>query len=110
MKFLHRASLVALAFSTPFAAVSARAQAHFGSNIAEMASTPLVRVIIAESLRTPPDEASLTVGSEARAPSATGAVAANKAKIERLLAAIRSAGIREQDIQTQGFGLQAEYR
>jgi uncharacterized protein YggE len=80
------------------------------ASISEMASTPLVRVNIAESLRTPPDEASMTVGTQAKAPAATAAVAANKVKTEKLLAAIRAAGIRERDIQTQGIQLQPDYR
>jgi hypothetical protein len=37
-------------------------------------------------------------------------VAANKVKTEKLLAAIRAAGIRERDIQTQGIQLQPDYR
>jgi uncharacterized protein len=80
------------------------------ASIAEMANTPLVRVNIAESLRTPPDEASMTVGTQAKASTATAAVAANKVKTEKLLAAIRAAGIRERDIQTQGIQLQPDYR
>jgi uncharacterized protein YggE len=80
------------------------------ASISEMASTPLVRVNIAESLRTPPDEASMTVGTQAKAPTATAAVAANKVKTEKLLSAIRAAGIRERDIQTQGIQLQPDYR
>jgi uncharacterized protein YggE len=80
------------------------------ASIAEMANTPLVRVNIAESLRTPPDEASITVGTQAKASTATAAVAANKVKTEKLLAAIRAAGIRERDIQTQGIQLQPDYR
>jgi uncharacterized protein YggE len=80
------------------------------ATIAEMANTPLVRVHIAESLRTPPDEASITVSTQAKASTATAAVAANKVKTEKLLAAIRSAGIRERDIQTQGIQLQPDYR
>jgi hypothetical protein len=80
------------------------------ASISEMASTPLVRVNIAESLRTPPDEATMTVGTQARASTATEAVAANKTKTEKLLASIRGAGIRERDIQTQGIQLQPDYR
>jgi uncharacterized protein YggE len=80
------------------------------ASIAEMANTPLIRVNIAESLRTPPDEASMTVGTQAKAPTATAAVAANKTKTEKLLATIRAAGIRERDIQTQGIQLQPDYR
>lgn len=80
------------------------------TNLADMAATPLVRVNIAETLRTPPDEASLTVGTQAKAPTATAAVAANKVKTERMLATIRAAGMRERDIQTQGIQLQPDYR
>lgn len=80
------------------------------ASIAEMANTPLVRVNIAETLRTPPDEASMTVGTQAKASTATAAVAANKVKTEKLLAAIRAAGVRERDIQTQGIQLQPDYR
>jgi uncharacterized protein len=80
------------------------------ASIAEMASTPLVRVNISESLRTPPDEASLTVGTQAKAATATEAAALSKVKTEKLLATIRAAGIRERDIQTQGIQLQPDYR
>ena len=52
----------------------------------------------------------MTVGTQAKAATATAAVAANKTKTERLLAAIRTAGIRERDIQTQGVQLQPDYR
>ncbi|GAA4038274.1 SIMPL domain-containing protein [Sphingomonas rosea] len=79
------------------------------STIAEMATTPLVKLQISENLRTPPDEASITVGTQARAQTATAAAAANKAKTEKLLATIRAAGIRERDIQTQGIQLSPEY-
>jgi uncharacterized protein YggE len=97
----------------PFLALAAQpaaAQILPEASISEMAATPLIRVNIAENLRTPPDEASITVGTQAKAPTATAAVAANKVKTEKLLAAIRAAGIRERDIQTQGIQLSADYR
>jgi len=87
----------------------ASAQVAPQTSIAEMATTPLVKLSIAETLRTPPDEASITVGTQARAPTATAAAAANKEKTERLLATIRRAGLRERDIQTQGIQLSPEY-
>ncbi len=103
--------LVSLPFLTfALAALPASAQTLPTASIAEMANTPLVRVSIAENLRTPPDEASLTVGTQAKAATAKAAVAENKVKTERLLAAIRAAGIRERDIQTQGIQLSADYR
>src|ERR1044072_6020097 len=88
----------------------AQAQQAPTASISEMASTPLVRVNIAESLRTPPDEATMTVGTQAKAATATEAVALNKVKTEKLLATIRGAGIRERDIQTQGIQLSPDYR
>ena len=106
-----RKSFFILLFSlTAGSPVAAWAQQVPATSIAEMAATPLVRVNISETLRTPPDEASLTVGTQAKAPTATAAVAANKVKTEKLLAAIRAAGIRERDIQTQGIQLQPDYR
>jgi uncharacterized protein len=111
MGFTHRSIGAAVALSAslihPGAAL---AQLAPSASIAEMANTPLVRVNIAESLRTPPDEASMTVGTQAKAATATAAVAANKVKTEKLLATIRAAGIRERDIQTQGIQLQPDYR
>ena len=103
-------TLLALSLVAPFGSGAALAQSLPPTSIAEMAATPLVRVNIAESLRTPPDEASLTVGTQAKATTAKGAVALSKTKTEKLLAAIRAAGIRERDIQTQGLQLSPDYR
>ena len=103
-------SVLALSMALPIAPNVALAQSLPPASIAEMAATPLVRVNIAETLRTRPDEASLTVGTQAKAATAKAAVAASKVKTERLLAAIRAAGVREKDIQTQGLQLQPDYR
>ncbi len=103
-------SLLACSMLMPIASGAALAQSLPPASIAEMAATPLVRVNIAESLRSRPDEASLTVGTQSKGATAKAAVATNKAKTEKLLAAIRSGGIRERDIQTQGLQLQPDYR
>lgn len=87
----------------------ATAQVAPQASIQEMATSPLIKLQIAETLRTPPDEASITVGTQVRAPTATAAAAANREKTERLLATIRRAGLRERDTQTQGIQLQPEY-
>jgi uncharacterized protein YggE len=110
MKFNYRLIGAAIAVAASLQAGTAFAQPAPTATIAEMANTPLVRVNISETLRTPPDEASMTVGTQAKAPTATAAVAANKVKTEKLLATIRAAGIRERDIQTQGIQLQPDYR
>ena len=111
MGFTYRYIGAAIALSASLIhADKALAQLAPTASIGEMANTPLVRVNIAESLRTPPDEASMTVGTQAKAATATQAVAANKVKTEKLLATIRAAGIRERDIQTQGIQLSPDYR
>lgn len=107
---MRKACFVVILSAAAISPTVAMAQQIPPASIAEMASTPLVRVNISETLRTPPDEASLTVGTQAKAPTATAAVAANKVKTEKLLASIRAAGIRERDIQTQGIQLQPDYR
>jgi uncharacterized protein len=76
----------------------------------QLAATPLVTVHISEQLRAPPDEATLTVSTEAREPTAVAALAANKVKTEKLLAAIRAAGIGAKDAQTEGLSLNADYQ
>lgn len=111
MKPIRSSAAALIAFSAlAIQPAAAAGQVAPTASIAEMAATPLVRVNISESLRTPPDEASLTVGTQAKASTATGAVAANKVKTEKLLATIRASGIRERDIQTQGIQLQPDYR
>lgn len=98
--------LLLVGLSLPAAAA---AQIAPQASIQEMATTPLVKLSIAESLRTPPDEATITVGTQVRAQTATAAAAASKEKTERLLATIRRAGLRERDVQTQGIQLSPEY-
>lgn len=87
LKALMSIGLLA-ASALPTTAISQQAPT---ASISEMASTPLVRVNIQESLRTPPDEASMTVRTQAKAATATEAVALNKTKTEKLLATIRAA-------------------
>src|SRR3954452_695957 len=76
----------------------------------QLAATPLVTVHISEQLRAPPDQATLTVSTEAREPTAVAALAASKVKTEKLLAAIRAAGIGAKDAQTEGVSLNADYQ
>jgi uncharacterized protein YggE len=80
------------------------------ASIDEMARTPVITLRIAESLRTPPDQASLSISTESKAPTAAAALESNKAKTERLIAAIRAAGVTQKDIQTEGVNISPDYR
>ena len=76
----------------------------------ELAQTPVVTVRIQENLKTPPDEATLSVSTQSRAPTASAALERNKVKTEEMVAAIRAAGIAAKDIQTEGVNIQPDYR
>ena len=76
----------------------------------QFAANPVVSVQINEQLRSPPDQASLNVSTEGRAPTATPALAQTATKTKSLLAAIEAAGIVRKDVQTQGISLRADYR
>ena len=93
----------ALALATP-------ATAQVEASLNELAATPLVTVRIGESLRVAPDEATLRVSTRSRAPTASAALQASKKETEKMLAAIRAAGIADKDIQTQGVNINPEYR
>ncbi len=80
------------------------------ASIEEMARTPVITLRISELLRTPPDQASLGLSTVSKAPTASAALEANNRKTERLIAAIRAAGIAEKDIQTQGVNINPDYR
>lgn len=91
-------------------ALAAPAAAQQGASLSELAATPIVTVRIGENLRTPPDEATISVTTQSRAPTASAALEANKAKTERMVETIRGSGIAPKDIQTQGVSLNPDYR
>ena len=91
------------------ASVPASAQ-QISASIDQLAATPLVTVQISEQLRSPPDEATLTAGTESHAPTASAALAANKPKTQHLLEAIKGAGIAAKDVQTEGVSVRADYQ
>jgi len=80
------------------------------ASLDQLAASPLVTVEIAEQLRSPPDEATLTAGTESRAPTASAALAATKVKTEHLVQAIKAAGIASKDVQTEGVSVGADYQ
>lgn len=57
-----------------------------------------------------PDLAIISAGVVTRAPTASGAISENAARMERVRAALRRAGIEDRDIQTSSINLNPEYR
>lgn len=57
-----------------------------------------------------PDVATISTGVVSQAADANAAMRANAAQMDKVMAAIRAAGIAERDIQTSGIGLNPQYR
>jgi uncharacterized protein YggE len=96
----------ALAGSAPALAQSGPAQL---PPAATGAATTLMLAVEGRVTRTP-DVAELSGGVVTLAPTAAAAMANNARAMNRVVAAIRKAGIADRDIQTQGIGLQPQYR
>ena len=56
-----------------------------------------------------PDEATFTVGVQTQGPTAHEALAANSEQMQRVIAAVRSAGVAKDDVQTQDVSVSANY-
>lgn len=103
-----RPLLLACAASAALAAPAAAQQINATPD--QLAATPLVTVQISEQLRSPPDEATISVGVTSRAPTAKAALTKNQAEMEKVMAVIRAAGIPDRHVQTDGVSLGADYR
>lgn len=57
-----------------------------------------------------PDVATLSAGVVTQSADANAAMRANSAQMEKVMAAIRAAGIAERDVQTAGIGIYPQYR
>jgi uncharacterized protein len=56
-----------------------------------------------------PDEATFTVGVQTQGSTAREALAANSEQMRRVIAAVRSAGVAKDDVQTQDVSVSADY-
>jgi uncharacterized protein YggE len=61
------------------------------------------------TVKTVPDEATFTIGVETRGSTAKEALAANSEQMRRVIAAVRSAGVSKDDVQTQDVSVAANY-
>lgn len=71
------------------------------------AEAPVARITVSGEGRvdTAPDMATITLGVQVRADTATAALADNSARLSAVLAALKADGIAERDMQTSGLGL-----
>lgn len=104
MKF---ATIAALIIGT--ASLPATASAQQASINQSIAGTRLDISATGEVARVP-DIAIISAGVVTKAPTASGALQDNAARMQRVVAALKRAGIAERDIQTSNVNLNPEYR
>ncbi len=74
-------------------------------------SAPVTLSLTAESaISAAPDVADISAGVMTQAPDASAALSANAAAMNRVIAALKSAGIPDRDIQTTGLNVQPQFR
>ncbi|HEY5290344.1 MAG TPA: SIMPL domain-containing protein [Caulobacteraceae bacterium] len=101
-----RRMTVALALVSGLAGPAiARAQ---GAADAQFAATTLNLSAYGE-VKLPPDMATLTLGVQTTAATASGALAANAEQMNRIVATLRRAGLADRDIQTSQLSLAPQY-
>ena len=89
-------------------ALPAAAQAQTSVQVQPISGTRLDISATGEVTRVP-DVAIISTGVVTRAPSATGAIQQNAARMERVRSALKRAGIADKDIQTSSINLNPEY-
>ena len=80
--------------------------------LAAAQSTPPPRIITMSGhgeARAVPDTAMLSAGVSAQAPTAAAALAANTARMQGVMAALKKLGVPDKDIQTSNFSISPQY-
>ena len=95
------AALTLAAAAVPAAAQTVPAPAVTGTRLEVVATGEVTRV---------PDIVRINAGVVTQAPTAVEAIRQNGARMERVRAALRRAGVAERDIQTSSISLQPDYR
>lgn len=98
--------LVSGAFALPALAIPAAAIA---AEVEIEAEGPVIELSVYESVTAAPDLVTIGAGVSTEAPSAVEAMQQNAAAMQRVIARIRALGVEDQDIQTTGINLNAQY-
>ncbi|MBO9602609.1 MAG: SIMPL domain-containing protein [Novosphingobium sp.] len=73
------------------------------------ATGPVVELTVTESVKAKPDIATIATGVTTTAPTAVEAMRQNAAQMNSVIDRIKALGIRAEDIQTSGIGLNAQF-
>ena len=98
---------LALAAGTP---MTACAQPQTATGYAMPADGTLLSVSAEASAKRVPDVATISTGVVTQAADANAAMRANAVQMDKVMAAIKAAGIGERDVQTSGINLNPQYK
>jgi uncharacterized protein len=90
-----------------FAAYPAAAQTSLVTQLSP--DKPLLTITVNESVRAAPDVATVGVGVQSLALTASAALSDNSVRMDRVIKALKARKVAANDIQTSGISLQAEY-
>lgn len=99
-------------FAIPLAAATAMAAAPAALSAAEIqvqATGPVIELSVTESVASDPDIANISAGVTTRAATAVQAMQQNAQQMTRVISQIEALGVDEDDIQTSGINLNAQY-
>ncbi|GAA0472031.1 SIMPL domain-containing protein [Parasphingorhabdus litoris] len=80
------------------------------ANIQITAQNPVIELSISEEVNSRPDTATFSTGVETKAATATQALRDNSRQAKQVIDKLKSLGIAEDDIQTTGINLNADYQ
>ena len=105
---MKQAFLAAVAFGA--LALPGTASAQTPTAVVQQVSGTRIDISAVGEVSRVPDLAIISAGVATRSASATGAIGENAARMERVRAALKRAGIADRDIQTSNISLNPEYR
>lgn len=99
-----------IAFAASLALAAFAVQAQQAPQLPVAADSTLLQVSAHAEARRTPDIATISAGVVTQAADANAAMRANAQQMDKVMAAVRKAGIAERDIQTSGVNLNPQYR
>lgn len=107
---MFRPLVLATALAIGTISMTACAQPQTSTGYAMPADGTLLSVSASADAKRVPDIATISTGVVTQAADANAAMRANAAQMDKVMAAIRAAGIAERDIQTSGINLNPNYK
>jgi len=96
-------------FVLPLAAAAIAAVPAAAADVQVTSQGPIVELAVTETVKAKPDIAEVSAGVTSEAPTAVAAMQANAQAMDAVVARIKALGIRDEDIQTTGISLGAQY-